>query len=183
MVLVLRSLAISAMVCVVSGLAPLIRPRRFAPLLVTAETALALMLLIGAGLLLKSFVQLSRVNAGFHPEHLLTMQVDLPHASYPEARQRIEFYASVHDRLSAARRAGGKRGEPASGGRPKSEWPRGRSVQHRGTAVESVERGSAVCARHGRGSRLFSRDADPAAGGPRVQWRGRREFAARRGDQ
>ena len=95
------TLAISVIVCAVSGLAPAIRPRRSAPLLVTAETALALMLLIGAGLLLKSFVELSRVNAGFNPEHVLTMQVELPHSPYPEARERIEFYSSVHDRLAA----------------------------------------------------------------------------------
>ena len=95
------TLALSILVSLLAGLTPAIKPRHSAPLLVTAEIALALMLLIGAGLLLESFVQLSRVNAGFNPEHILTLHLDLPHAPYPAPRDRIRFYSEVHDRLAA----------------------------------------------------------------------------------
>ena len=95
------TLALAIVVSLIAGLAPAMRPRRLSNLLVTAETALALILLIAAGLLLKSFVQLSRVDAGFRPEHILTMHMNLPHYPYPEPRDRIRFYEAVHDRLSA----------------------------------------------------------------------------------
>jgi putative ABC transport system permease protein len=104
------TLAIAAVVSILFGLAPLTagrsnlrgyRRRRTAPALISAEVALAMTLLISASLLLKSFAALRHVDAGFHPEHLLTMQMDLPHAAYPEPRQRIAFYSALHDRLSS----------------------------------------------------------------------------------
>jgi putative ABC transport system permease protein len=54
------------------------RRRRFRDLLVVAETALSLVLLIGAGLMLKSFHRLQGVDAGFAGEHLLTLQLSIP---------------------------------------------------------------------------------------------------------
>ena len=59
--------------------------RRLRSLLVVAETAFALLLLVAAGLMFKSFLLLQRDNPGFNPHSALTMAVDLPEARYPSA--------------------------------------------------------------------------------------------------
>jgi predicted permease len=63
------------------------RGRRLRSLLVVTELALSIMLLIGAGLLVRSFFELAKVQLGFPAQNLLTMQVALPHSRYPEAAQ------------------------------------------------------------------------------------------------
>ena len=70
-------------------------------ILVVAETALALMLLAGAGLLLKSFVRLLNVDAGFDPHHVLTFQLALPPARYREPSERERFVRQALANLSA----------------------------------------------------------------------------------
>jgi putative ABC transport system permease protein len=60
--------------------------RRALGALVVAETALALMLLVGAGLLMKSFINLQRVNPGYSPTNVLTALVSLPSATYPRSQ-------------------------------------------------------------------------------------------------
>ena len=70
-------------------------------LLVVAEIALTLLLLIGAGLLLKSLTGLLRTDPGFDPTHVLTMQIELPEARYPEEHQPPAFYAELYRRLAA----------------------------------------------------------------------------------
>jgi putative ABC transport system permease protein len=67
--------------------------------LVIAEVALALVLLIGASLLLRSFSRLRHVDLGFHPEHALTFQISLPFTT-PQAVFN-GFYGRVIERLSA----------------------------------------------------------------------------------
>ncbi len=70
-------------------------------ILVVSEVALSLALLIGAGLLLKSFWRLMNVNPGFNAEKVLTAQVVLPIQTYKEDGQRSEFFRQVLDKVSA----------------------------------------------------------------------------------
>jgi putative ABC transport system permease protein len=64
---------------------------RIRSILVVSEIALALVLLIGAGLLIKSIWTLRTVDPGFNPENLLTMRVELPEARYKEIPKQIQF--------------------------------------------------------------------------------------------
>jgi len=75
------------------------RSSRMRGLFVVAEVALALVLLVGAGLMIKSFMRLQAVNPGFDAESLLTMQVRLPASKYREENKRITFFRETIDRL------------------------------------------------------------------------------------
>ena len=66
--------------------------------LVTAEIALAMVLLIGAGLLLQSFRRLQQVEPGFEPRHVLTAQLILPEAKYAEAGKAGIFFDQLLQR-------------------------------------------------------------------------------------
>jgi putative ABC transport system permease protein len=66
--------------------------------LVVAETAIGLMLLVTAGLLLRSFHRLLQVDPGFNPGHVLTFTFDLPDAKYNE-NQAVQFYNQFLPRL------------------------------------------------------------------------------------
>jgi putative ABC transport system permease protein len=70
-------------------------------LFVVAEVAAALVLLVGAGLLLKSFQKLQEVDPGFRPDHLLTMQVALPATRYKERQQIDAFYEQALEKIKA----------------------------------------------------------------------------------
>ncbi|MGH9430707.1 MAG: ABC transporter permease [Terriglobia bacterium] len=70
-------------------------------ILVVAETALALVLLVGAGLLLRSFLRLLSVPEGFNPSHVLTMRIALPNTSYPLAAQRAGFVKRMLENIQA----------------------------------------------------------------------------------
>ncbi len=65
--------------------------RRLRDGLVMAEVALALVLLVGAGLLLRSFVHVLQADAGFRPEGVLTASVPLPQARYDTPEKKIQF--------------------------------------------------------------------------------------------
>jgi putative ABC transport system permease protein len=67
--------------------------------LVIAEVGLSLVLLVGAGLLVKSFTRLMEVNVGFDPDHLLTFNLGLP--SSTDAVRQLAFYQQVVQRLQA----------------------------------------------------------------------------------
>ena len=87
--------------------------------LIVAEFALALMLLVGAGLLLRSFARLTEVDPGFRPGGVLTAQVFLPPAQYDSAAKRAAFFEQLEAALTAApgvRAAGGTTGMPFGGG-------------------------------------------------------------------
>jgi putative ABC transport system permease protein len=68
--------------------------------LVAGEVALATMLLIGAGLAMKSFVNLQHVNPGIRPDHVLTFRMRLPTDNlYKSGREQADFYRRVIDRV------------------------------------------------------------------------------------
>jgi predicted permease len=70
-------------------------------MLVITETALALMLLISAGLLIRSFLRLLDTTTGFDTQHVLTLTLDLPQAKYQSGSQVVSFYQTLLERLSA----------------------------------------------------------------------------------
>jgi predicted permease len=73
---------------------------RLRGLLVVLELALSLMLLIGAGLLIRSFVRLGAVPPGFNPDRVLTMQVVVNGPKYRKPGAHRQFYKEVEDRVS-----------------------------------------------------------------------------------
>jgi putative ABC transport system permease protein len=75
--------------------------RRFARAIVTVEVALALMLLAGAGLAIRSFDRLNRVDPGFDPSNVLAVNVALPDARYPDNAAMARFFRSFVDALAA----------------------------------------------------------------------------------
>jgi putative ABC transport system permease protein len=68
--------------------------------LVVSEVALALVLLIGAGLLITSFLRLMQVNIGFDPANVLTMNINLPSSKYPDGRRQTEVLDRILERVS-----------------------------------------------------------------------------------
>jgi len=77
------------------------RARRTLGALVVLEVALSLVLLAGAGLLIRSFLRLQQVDPGFRSEGLLTARVQLPAARYDSARVSSGFYTDAVARVSA----------------------------------------------------------------------------------
>ncbi|MGH9682490.1 MAG: ABC transporter permease [Candidatus Acidiferrales bacterium] len=79
------------------------RSRLAQSVLVVSEIALSLVLLAGAGLLIRSFVRMMSQNLGFDPSHVLTMQVFLPQSHYPDSAgpRMIDFYQQVLDKVSS----------------------------------------------------------------------------------
>ena len=75
--------------------------QRFRHALVIVEMALAVVLLVGAGLMLRSLWALQRVQLGFDPSQVLTMRLSLPQASYQTPAQVVDFYNRLLDRVRA----------------------------------------------------------------------------------
>lgn len=101
--------------------------------LVVAEVALAAVLVVGAGLLLKSFWTLQQVDPGFDPEGVLSLRVSLPSATYPDEIQVAAFF----DRLTAELEAlPGVEVAAAMTGRPPA-----RSINANDTEFEGVAQG------------------------------------------
>ncbi|MBZ5604823.1 MAG: ABC transporter permease [Acidobacteriia bacterium] len=75
--------------------------RVFRDAMIAVEVALSLVLLVGAGLMLKSFEKLRTVDAGFRPDHLLTIRFSLPAQRYTAPAQLTGFYTEVLDRVRA----------------------------------------------------------------------------------
>jgi predicted permease len=77
------------------------RQARFRQVLVVCQIALALVLLAGAGLLLRSFQRLSLIQLGVRSDNVLTFAVNLPAGRYGDARRRADFHVAFQDRLNA----------------------------------------------------------------------------------
>jgi putative ABC transport system permease protein len=94
------------------------RPKRLRATLVICETALSLLLVAAAGLLLRSFAQILKVDPGFRPDGVLTLRVALPDAVYSKPEQVRGFYNELLDRvqrLPGVQFAGAVSGLPLSG--------------------------------------------------------------------
>jgi len=74
---------------------------RFRSGLVIAQVAISIVLLIGAGLLIRSFASLLGIDPGFRSSKLLTAEIRLPASEYAEAERRIQFYTGLQERVQA----------------------------------------------------------------------------------
>jgi putative ABC transport system permease protein len=82
------------------GSAGLLR-NRLRSVLVVSEVALSLVLLIGAGLMIRSFAKLNQVDPGFNPDQVLTMGVALLPSKYPDDERVASFYSQLLERAAA----------------------------------------------------------------------------------
>jgi len=118
---VLFTLLLGVITTLVFGLAPALRTRRLnlvdslregnqqstvggarqrlRGLLVVAEVALAVVLVIGAGLMIRSLSELGRIDLGFNPQRMLTMQLSLPAARYDTPEKVVAFYRQLVERV------------------------------------------------------------------------------------
>lgn len=119
----LFTLGISAVAGLVAGVAPALRAMQAAPTdalkeggrvvgtstwtrvlrggLVVLEVGLALVVLVGAGLLVRSFQSLQSMDHGFRSDHLLTLQTPLPQLKYPDGQSHDAFYRAALERVQA----------------------------------------------------------------------------------
>src|SRR5262245_9419656 len=81
------------------GAAGSLRQRRWLSGLVVVEIALAIVLLTGAGLMIRSFRSVSTIEPGFDPQNLLTIAVPLVQATYKDQQQQLQFYERALPRL------------------------------------------------------------------------------------
>ncbi len=77
-----------------------LRARRWTSVLIVTELALTLVLLSGAGLMMRSFLNLYRLDVGVETAHLLTMRLNLPNQKYPTPEKRRIFYDRLDQRLA-----------------------------------------------------------------------------------
>jgi predicted permease len=75
--------------------------QRFKSLLVAAEVALGFLLLVGAGLMTRTFVRLINVDTGFQPDHVLTFQVSPPESRYPKDEDHVRLIYQLKKNLEA----------------------------------------------------------------------------------
>ncbi len=82
------------------GSAQGMRGQRLRQSLVVAEIGLAVVLLLGAGLMIRSFSRLLKEDPGFHPDHLLVGHIGLPAKKYNQNPQRLQFYNSLLEKIT-----------------------------------------------------------------------------------
>jgi putative ABC transport system permease protein len=117
---------------------------RLRGLLVVAEVALSLVLLAGAGLLIKSFWHLQQVNPGYKYENALAISLSLSNHKYPEKKQQAAFYRQALSRLEAlpgVTSAGASTLLPLSGNRSRQSFRiEGRAPSSPGEILEAHDR-------------------------------------------
>ena len=94
-------------------------------ILVIAEVAMSLILLLGAGLLIRSFYLLEGVRPGFDPSHVVTMQIQSPFSRYPTPADAARFYQQVEERIAAipgVQAVGGVARPPLTGSGPQTPY-------------------------------------------------------------
>ncbi len=94
------------------------RSGRFRSVLVVSEIALAMVLLVGAGLMIRTLTGLSRVNLGFNPAHILTLRVPLSGNRYEQAQAQADFWehaVAAIQALTGVESASVSRGVPVDG--------------------------------------------------------------------
>ncbi|MCI0392111.1 MAG: ABC transporter permease [Acidobacteria bacterium] len=69
--------------------------------LVVAQLAIATVLVIGAGVFVRSFIEILRADLGIKPDHVVTMNLELPRDKYPEEQQRRDFFQQLIQRIEA----------------------------------------------------------------------------------
>jgi putative ABC transport system permease protein len=89
--------------------------RRLRRALVVSEVALAVVLVIGCGMMIRSFVRLQHVDLGFEPDHVLTMELQLPGKTYPTTAATNVFWRRLEDK---ARGVAGVESNTLLGGLP-----------------------------------------------------------------
>jgi putative ABC transport system permease protein len=77
------------------------RARYLTGALVVTEVALSIVLLVGAGLMIRSFLNMYGMTSGLQAERFLVMRLSLPQTKYPTDAARVRFYASLEERLAA----------------------------------------------------------------------------------
>ena len=124
------------------------RQHRLRSTLVVLEVALALLLLTGSGLLLKSFAKLRTVELGFNPDRVLTMSLRLPFSGYKDPAQRVSYFQQTLanlQQLPGVEAAGICFSLPMTGdGATDSVWIEGRPAPPKGE--QPVLRGGSVSA-------------------------------------
>ena len=75
--------------------------KRTRSVLVAVEVALSLVLLIGAGLMIKSFIRLQQTHLGFKTDNLLTVDLSLSESRYPEEHQQVAFFQKIIEQVGA----------------------------------------------------------------------------------
>jgi putative ABC transport system permease protein len=135
---------------------------RVRSLLVVTEVALALVLLVGAGLLIKSFHRLQQVNTGFNPENVLSVPFVLPQSRYPDGNARVAFINRIMEKLKAlpgVQAVGGVTTLPLSGDYASASFivegqtvsPEGRNVANMRAATPDYFRVMSIPIVKGRG--------------------------------
>jgi predicted permease len=77
------------------------RRHRLLSAFVVSEVALSMILLVGAGLMIRNFYRLSHADPGFDPRNVLTMEMELPDVRYAEEQKQVNFYREVIERVAA----------------------------------------------------------------------------------
>jgi putative ABC transport system permease protein len=77
------------------------RSNRLRSLLMVTEIAMSFMLLVGAGLLIKSFQHLREIKPGFNADHVLTMRISVPPGKFKENKERVQFFQQAIDRIQS----------------------------------------------------------------------------------